>query len=259
MLKFFLLIVFPFSDGFLLDTSSIQSSGGLTPGNKQYLTMSDLYDTKTELQNGIDQVGRETKSLRHDVDNKFTIFTSQVQQILASYKQEVDKLKNAMDLHSELNELMHNHTKLQNEIETLKSENAVQQQIILTNKNKTIELEKQIVELKSLKHFQQLGDLHGIQQEIQQLHSKTQSLSVNERARSQDFQALYNMTLHTKTSVKELNNITAYLDNRLMDSNMTILSLRKNVTDSLSSLKREVLHNDEKGISTINAFFYKVD
>ncbi|XP_071136637.1 uncharacterized protein [Mytilus edulis] len=209
--------------------------------------MSDLYDTKTELQNGIDQVGRETKSLRHDVDNKFTIFTSQVQQILASYKQEVDKPKNTTDLHSEFNELMQNHTKLQHEFETLKSENAIQQQILLTNQNKTIELAKQIVELKGLKNIQQLGDLHGIQQEIKQLHSQTQSLSVNERARSQDFQALYKMTLQTEASVKELNNVTAYLNNKVKDSNITLLSaLRKNVTDSLSSLKRTVLHNDEK-------------
>lgn len=71
-------------------------------------------------------------------------------------------------------------------------------------KNTTTEFRKKLSELKLIKSVQQALDMHAVESKIQSLEHKTNSLTMNQNARSQDFLALYNMTRVIENNVNRM-------------------------------------------------------
>ncbi|XP_063448220.1 uncharacterized protein LOC134727764 [Mytilus trossulus] len=82
--------------------------------------------------------------------------------------------------------------------------------------NKSILMDQEISKLKQLGSIQPLKEIKTLQQSVQTITAQTNSLSMKERARSQDFLALYNMTtnslneleVRTHSKINQLENIT---------------------------------------------------
>ncbi|VDI59968.1 Hypothetical predicted protein [Mytilus galloprovincialis] len=71
-------------------------------------------------------------------------------------------------------------------------------------KNTTSEVLKELSELKQMKSVAQALDVNAVQSKIHSLEQKTNSLTINQNARSQDFLALYNMTRVIDNNVNQM-------------------------------------------------------
>ncbi|CAC5401178.1 MYH [Mytilus coruscus] len=252
MRSILLFMFLPLIYGFLLDTSKIQSANQPTPQN-QYLTVSEFFDSKTELQNGIQQARLETNGLRHDIDNKMSLLTTQIQQIL-------------VELQDKYGDLLDNFTILQNKYINLKDKYVAQESELLFLRNKTTSLEKRVSNLDNLKSVQTIKNAYELKQQVQLLKSETHMLTLNEQARRQDFQALYNLTLNLGIKADRLDEKIKKSDLR---SNITLLDIRKDIVDlglnqtdltnakvqkiandtneSLAAIRQQIVKTNEKG------------
>ncbi|XP_071136988.1 uncharacterized protein MG328 homolog [Mytilus edulis] len=180
----------------------------------------------------------ETEDLRHDVDSKLSLVTSQLQQMFSAFQQQLTKdlgqyeTNRSQDMERKYTELARNHTQLQENFNVMKYnfgqlqqncnamkdkyQNQTIELLSLKNnvvhlsdrvddisqcKNKTMELEKAIVELKVLKSIQPLRDFSVLKQQVQTITSQTHVLSINDRARSEDFRALHNLTVNSMNQI----------------------------------------------------------
>ncbi|CAG2211179.1 unnamed protein product [Mytilus edulis] len=119
---------------------------------------------------------------------------------------------NNTKLFNELNELLTKYTNQEQELQTmrvkiLENEEKTEKRLnstdirFVSQENKTAEHGKEISQLKQLNNIQPLQDLSLIKHQLQSVASETHSLSVNERARSQDFLALYNKTVSIEETI----------------------------------------------------------
>ncbi|CAC5389204.1 unnamed protein product [Mytilus coruscus] len=294
--------------GFLLD-KNVQSTGGIIPSNNQYLTVSQFYEEKKEQRHMTTELRHDTDQLRNDMEQTFALMTSQFQKQLEILEQKIrsdgcshnetsqninlleqkyrdlgqnyrDLEANNTKLRNEFTDLLTKYTKQEQELQTmrikiLENEEKTEKRLnsmdtrFSSQENKTAEHEKEISELKQLKNLQPLQDLSSIKQKLQFVATETHSLSVNERARSQDFLALYNKTTNieqitnkkienyhnmTKTNFNQLerNQNTTYntLNQKIMDlkqhsetmENGTLVNLNKEVLNIQTNLNKEVLN-----------------
>ncbi|CAG2246732.1 unnamed protein product [Mytilus edulis] len=105
-------------------------------------------------------------------------------------------------------ELERNYTRLQqvsNEFNMMKSQ-------LVSLENKTNQINNDVLILKQLGNIKPLQEIQALQQAIQNISAQTHSLSIDERALSQDFLALQNMTTDLK---RALNEITTNTSNHL--------------------------------------------
>lgn len=203
--------------GFLLD-NNVASTGGTVPSNNQYLTVSEFYEEKKEQRHMTTELRHDTDQLRNDMEKTFALMTSQFKKQLETLQlnscshnqssQNVNTLEQKyMDLEQHYRDLEANNSKLRNEFTDLLMKYKTQEQELkflriktetkfASQENLTAEFGKEISDLKQLKNLQPLQDLIHIKQQLQSVASETHSLSVNERARSQDFLALYNKTVN---------------------------------------------------------------
>ncbi|XP_063409001.1 uncharacterized protein LOC134692478 [Mytilus trossulus] len=258
LLLMFLSLVY----GFLLDTNKIQS-GNQPTTQDQYLTVSEFFDSKTELQNGIQQARLETNGLRHDMDNKLTLLTSQIQQILGSFKQQISKNDTIVELQDKYGDLIDNFTMLQNKYIHLQDKYVTQESELLFLRNKTSSLERRVTDLDNLKSVQTIKNEFELKQQVQLLQSETHVLTVNEQARRQDFQALYNLTLNLGKKADKLDDKIQNADFR---SNMSLLDIRKEIDDlalnqtNLTNAKVQKIANDtSKSLAAINQQIVKTN
>ncbi|CAG2235720.1 unnamed protein product [Mytilus edulis] len=221
----YLSIILTSVGGFLLD-------GNTATGQKQYLTLSEFYENKNEQQHETDEIRHKMEQMKNDNAKTLALLSSQLQQkfieiqnniTAASQYNETARLtelwelkyhelqKNNTELQIKFNDLEVKYTALKKEmilrpttheidIEQEKIQNfskelfsmAAKERVSL--KNKTSVLENKMDTINNLKAVQQLQDLHSVQNQIQEISTKTHTLVVNEQARNQDFLALYNLT-----------------------------------------------------------------
>lgn len=271
--------------GFLLNNNinpNSQTSGQQTGANNQVLTLTEFYDAKTKLQNKIDEGRHETEDLRHDMDSKLALMTSQLQQMFSGFQQQLTKdlgqyeTNKSQDFEGKYTKLVRNHTQLQQNFDVMKYNFGQLQQnfnelkgkyqnqtiellsmknnaVHLSNrvddlsqfKNKTIELEKAVGQLKVLKSIQPLRDFSVLQQQVQTITSQTHVLSINDRARSEDFRALYNMTVNSMSQ----------MSTRLNEQNISTETLFQNTYSrhnaSLAKLIRDVHKSELRQNATV--------
>ncbi|VDI44287.1 Hypothetical predicted protein [Mytilus galloprovincialis] len=172
----FLLAFTTFACGFLLDNQNV---GGQTTGNQQYLTVSEFYHVKTDLQDGL-------VDLRHDTDNKLVLLSSQLQQMFNSFKQEIaDNNSRSDDLENKYRDLLQSHTVLKHDFDALKNkytELTAKVAVLVHSENTTLALQGEIADLKNLKSIHQLQDLTALQSRVNTISAQTHSLAVNEQA-----------------------------------------------------------------------------
>lgn len=225
----FLLAFTTFACGFLLDN---QNAGGQPTGNQQYLTVSEFYHVKTDLQDGL-------VDLRHDTDNKLVLLSSQLQQMFVSFKQEIAYNNSRSDnLEKNFRDLLQNHTVLQREFDILKrkyTQLTVKVAVLGRSENTTLALQGEISDLKNLKSIHQLQDLTGLQSRVNTISAQTHALAVNEQARNEDFRALYNLTVNQKQltdkSIKALESETNNNMKALVNTSIAIKSLELNTNN----------------------------
>ncbi|XP_076079017.1 uncharacterized protein LOC143049162 [Mytilus galloprovincialis] len=187
------------ADGFLLNPGQTPS-----PGVKsQYISLDMYLEEKKELRNQIFQFQREN-------EQTLQLLTTQLQQKLSVMD---DKLKDSCkhndtielaNLEKKNSELEVNLTILQEKLRLLQISYVRQKDQLDLFKNTTAEVMKELAELKQLKGVNQTLDLHVVQSKVQSLEQKTNLLTNNQNARSQDFLALYNVTLATDNNVNKM-------------------------------------------------------
>ncbi|CAC5380007.1 unnamed protein product [Mytilus coruscus] len=187
------------ADGFLLNPGQT-SSPGIT---SQYISMDMYLAEKKKLRNQIFQFQRENEQTLQRL-------TTQLQQKLSVMDDKLKESSKANDtielaqLEQKNRDLELNLTMLQEEHRMPQIRYVRQKDQLHLFKNTTAEVIKELAELKRLKSVIQMLDLHVVQSKIQSLEQKTNLLSNNQNARSQDFLALYNMTRVTDNSVKQM-------------------------------------------------------
>lgn len=192
------LVVFPLAFGFLLDTKSPQNV------SSHFITASEFFAAKTGLQNGIEESRHETNDLRHDVDRKLMVLTSQVQQMFDSIQHQIPpKETNQSDeIMQKYQELSDNYTVLQKRFDVLQANQISQIDKLSKCESKVNDHDREILALMNLKNIQPLGDLSTLKTQVQSVSSEMHNLLVSDRARSEDFRALYNMSLISERQTK---------------------------------------------------------
>ncbi|CAG2246178.1 unnamed protein product [Mytilus edulis] len=202
--KYFpLFLVFLSAHGFLLDKT--QSTSGQSGTSNQYVTASEFFD-ETKARHLEDQ------QLRRYVDKALAVLTSQLehkfdaldQKFLRGENQSVSSQvyesleQKYTDLERKYTDLEHKYKSVNNEFNLIKSH-------FLSVQNKTSENRNDIHTLKQLGNIKPLQEIQTLQQDLKSVSAQTHSLTVNERARSQDFLALYNITINQKSALSVLN------------------------------------------------------
>ncbi|CAC5366585.1 unnamed protein product [Mytilus coruscus] len=241
--KFFpLFLVFLSAHGFLLDKT--QSTSGQSGTSNQYVTTSEFYgETKTRQS--------EDQQLRRYVDNALAVLTSQLgqkfdaldQKYIRCDNQSVHSKANAtldrkyIDLERKYTDLDSKYTHLDCKYMDLERKYIQMQSMnnnkfyfvknhFLTIQNKTSEISNDVNTLKQLGNIKPLQEIQTLQQDLKSVSAQTHSLTVNERARGQDFLALYNITIEQKTALNTLN----------ITSNNQLIKLRELETNNSKQL-----------------------
>lgn len=133
-------------------------------------------------------------------------------------------------------------------------------------KNTTDQLSKYITDLKHLQNIRPLLDISSLQNAVQSLTTTTHSLSIKEQARSQDFLALYNMTIDSRKTSTDLetnmnrrffelmsnqsNAFSAFESSnnmKLSSVEVMIDDMKKHENETLSLLQQQIDVNSEQG------------
>lgn len=264
LLLFFSLVVS--GTGFLLD--AFQNKSGKAISNGQYLTVAEFYGEKN-LQH------QDMERLRQDMDKKLALLANQLQQQLGILS--VDAIRNETKrdimlltqkyttleldynkLQTSHNHLQKAHTVLQEQlniqssfnnntdIKIRKSEKEIE---ILSNKS--IAVDNELSVLKQLGNIKPIQDISALQQNVQTLKTQTHTLNMKEQARSQDFVALFNMTMESKKDFKvQFHNQTvalSALENRM---NERLMDSEKHGNLTFSLIQDQINNNAEKGLFT---------
>ena len=162
------------------------------------MTIAEFYETKKDQQHERDELSHKIELMRHDSDKTLALLTSQIQNKLSSLEHAVSKISamnETCSFEQKYHELSANHTELQKQFDTLRTEytSLANEQMVTQNKIKSLEVKmKSMGELKVVQQVQELTDLKD---KVRTIESQTHSLAVHEQARSQDFLALYNHTI----------------------------------------------------------------
>lgn len=226
-------ILFTSVNSFLLNQ---QGNGGQTSPANQYMTLSKFMEEEKRLQQKMENLQQDTTLLRHDMDNSFIVLSDQLQQKLDLLDQKIadidknnvtnqDVLK-LMEKHKVLEEnynklqtentvLQNKYNQVENELQLVKNKTEYLDELqkglcndVRTNfsilgrestvlRNKSILVDQEISNLKQLGSIQPLKEIKTLQQTVQVISTQTNTLRMKERARGQDFLALYNMTTNS--------------------------------------------------------------
>ncbi|VDI41045.1 Hypothetical predicted protein, partial [Mytilus galloprovincialis] len=168
----FVLVVLPLVFGFLLNTINQNSTN-------QFITASEFFAAKSGLQNGIEESRHETNDLRHDVDKKIMVLTSQVQQMFDSLQHQIpQKETNQSDeIVQKYQELSENYTALQKRFDVLQANQMSQLNELSKCKDKVNEHDRDISALMNLKNIQPLNELSILKTQVQSFGSEVHALS----------------------------------------------------------------------------------
>ncbi|XP_063397775.1 uncharacterized protein LOC134682123 [Mytilus trossulus] len=201
MLCLFLSLFLPIIRCFLIDRPHNESGNLLS--TSQYVTEAEFLKETTFIH-------QEAGQIRTFVEKSLALLTSQLQpkfNILDQLHQKFENLEHKLskcENHSESTvSLEQKYTDLEQKYNKLKFDYNL---IKLDLDNKTTELNQKITDIKQLDNIKPLSEFKILQQTVQAVSAQTHSLSINERARSQDFLALYNMTMDSKRVLYNLEN-----------------------------------------------------
>lgn len=158
-------------------------------------------------------------------EQKLHILTRQLQSRLSSFEGKIsenDRQNETLELANielKFQELGANHAILQQENKLLRDNYRYQENEMTRLQNTTVELSKQVSELKQLNSINLAIDFRAIQYKVKSLEQKSDLLTNNQNARNQDFLALYNVTQVTD------NLFTKHLQNFETIRNETLVNI----------------------------------
>lgn len=252
---FILVFVFLSVHGFLLDKT--QSTSGQLGTSNQYVTSLEFLDeTKA--------IHLDSQQLRRYVDKSLAVLTSQLDNKFGFLEQKLVECENQsvpshayesleqkfMDLQRKYENLERKYTYIQ----TLNNEYTLIKSQLLSVQNQTREISNDVIILKQHGNIKPLQEIQTLQQAVQTVYAQTHSLSVNERARSQDFLALYNMTIDSKRVLSELNtNTSNQFHNLEMKTDKQLLRLEQNHNLTTAGIisKLESIENQENNTMSV--------
>ncbi|CAG2242333.1 unnamed protein product [Mytilus edulis] len=195
----------------------------------------------------------EKKELRNQMfqfqienEKSLQILTNQLQHKLSAMDDKLQENTKANvtieheKLEQKYRELELNFTLLQENNRLLQRSYVHQKDELALLKNTTMEFRKELSELKQMKSVQQALDLHAVQSKIQSLEQKSNSLTINQNARSQDFLALYNMT-------RVMENKVDLMGNRVQDIETNQNTTFAAVVSNISLIEGKVSSNSKRG------------
>ncbi|XP_063448449.1 interaptin-like [Mytilus trossulus] len=278
--------------GFLLNNQ--QGNGGQTLPANQYMPLSTFFEEEKRLQQTMENLHHDTTTLRHDMDSSFALLTAQLQQkldLLDTKLANIDKKNETnQDLEEKYKTLEQNYNNVRNELQRVTNKTnhldklllvqtglyydaltniSIQASELAVLKNTVASLDKEILNLKQLSSIQPLREIKTLQNKVQIISAQTNSLSVQEHARSQDFLALYNLTtsslneltVHTNSKLNQLEN-EHNTSVRLMDHRMEFLmnetrmtqqsmdiqfsNIQKNQSDSINEISMRLQETDKR-------------
>ncbi|XP_071124103.1 interaptin-like [Mytilus edulis] len=252
---FLYFILVPFIHGFLLDNQQSGNGQTIANGQfltaSEFYEEIKLRDQATErLRQDTSlwqhQINKNLALLSSQLQQKFHTLeqTLSADQMLNETKHDLELLEkryhlleeNYKKLQQENNVLQKNYVLVVNDLLTVKNKtqrveesgiaqervnNAtflhlrVQDEELNTIKNKSLQVEKDMYALKQLSNIKPLQEIGSLQQTVNILSTKTNSLSMNEQARRQDFLALFNITVDTKRSLANLDTLVSRRINEL--------------------------------------------
>lgn len=277
-------------NGFLLDGNNPQ--GGGQTGTGQYMSLSSFYDQKRQIDYRIEQVQR-------DDDNKLNILTSQILQKFNALEASAAKCGNsnsnsssssvkAGDFEHKYKELELNHLNLQQKYDALETKYNVvisevdrlrsavntkqsSQEVKLESvKNKTVELARQFLSISQFKDVQGLSDYQSLKQNVRNLETQTGLLFQKDKVRSQDFLALYNQTLTTRSTINALDARTTkelnVLQQQMNTSSKHIDTVERNLdvyktfmNTTVSTLEAKLEESTERGKLMYRTTMFEID
>ncbi|CAG2242332.1 COL8A [Mytilus edulis] len=194
----------------------------------------------------------EKKELRNQMfqfqienEKSLQILTNQLQHKLSAMDDKLQENTKANvtieheKLEQKYRELELNFTLLQENNRLLQRSYVHQKDELALLKNTTMEFRKELSELKQMKSVQQALDLHAVQSKIQSLEQKSNSLTINQNARSQDFLALYNMT-------RVMENKVDLMGNRVQDIETNQNTTFAAVVSNISLIEGKVSSNSKR-------------
>lgn len=213
---FLFVILVPFIHGFLLDNQP--SGNGQTIANGQILTTSKFYEEIKLRDQATERLRQDTSLWQHQINTNLALLTSQLQQKFNTLEpdQMLNETRNDLELLEKKYQLLEeNYNKLQQENNVLQKNYALVVNDLMVVKNKSLQVEKDMSTLKQMANIKPLQEIGTLQQTVKILSTKTNSLSMNEQARRQDFLALFNITVDTKKSLANLGTLVSRRINEL--------------------------------------------
>ncbi|CAC5361284.1 MYO18 [Mytilus coruscus] len=207
-----------------------QSSGGQLGTSNQYVTSLEFLDETIAIH-------LEGQQLRRYVDKSHAVLTSRLEHKFDFLEQKLINCENQSvpsqhvyeSLEQKFIDLQCKYVNLERkytDIQTLNDEYSLIKSQLVSVQNKTSQISNDVNNLKQHGNIKPLQEIQTLQQAIQTVSAETHSLYVNERARSRDFLALYNMTIDSKRLLSELNtNTSNQLKNLSTKTNKQIINL----------------------------------
>ncbi|CAC5361285.1 unnamed protein product [Mytilus coruscus] len=162
---------------------------------------------------------RDTRVKSNYVDKSLAILTSQLEQTFYTLELSFIKCENQSITSKVYESLEQKYVDLERKDEDLERKYSQLQSVnnefnfmkcqLVSVQNQISEISKDVIVLKQTGSIKPLQEIQTLQQAVERVSAQTHSLSVNERARSQDFLALYNMTINSKRALSKLNTNTS--------------------------------------------------
>ncbi|XP_071146606.1 fibrinogen-like protein 1 isoform X1 [Mytilus edulis] len=199
------------SFGFLLNTKAPSSSNG----NNQYITVAEYYADKA--------------SLRHEMDRTLNLLTSQIEQRLFQMQSPTDAIErkynetfeNLMTVSAKLETTEAKYKFLEQKYATLEKVVQHLENELTLGKNNLRDVKVRLTNIEQSKSINQILELNQMREKIKLMENSVNQLQGNEQSRSQDFLALYNITLIEKNNIAKLQHKTELQENYLAEQNAT--------------------------------------
>lgn len=238
------IFIFSCIHGFLLENGNPPNGQ-----DKGYLTLSQFIDERDQLD--------------HQVEQRFSVMSTQLTQKFRELEQKIiDNSSNneTMRIMEQAMEgLTRNYTLLLSQYEALKSDHEALKQTCSENvaqiKNETRRIQEKMADFQNLNSMKPLQEIRNLEQEVHQLSVATTAFSAKEKARTDDFLALYNQTLNImriqrsmKTMQnnygKAIQNVTQYVsenDNLITNVHKRLNETTRNLETKISSVQKKVV------------------
>lgn len=227
---------------FLLDGSS--NHGNSSFKNSEFLKVSTFLDEKNLIE-------QEVSKVRHDANLNFAVLTSQLQTKLNDLEKRLGQYTNQSEVITKLSEIEQKYSSLdrkfnnlQRSYDKLKQNHTLLLKTMVVIQKTSLKLENEMFDMKKLETFKPVQDIRVLNRSVHSLKLQTNDLALKEHSRSQDFLALFNMTVNATNS--------------LMKLRTDVESFSQLIKRNITRLQDQIDENSEEGKLNIKYLYFNV-